>query len=158
MKVNKRRLFIIGIVLAIIIIAIVLVLNGNKNVADKETEAGGTSQEPIVIQNKKMAEVKKYEGLEFSDLKVEINDELTTVTANVKNTTSQDMDGQWINVNVLNKKGDIITTLGGYIDPVSAGSTTPLQSAILTNTDDRKAEDIQIVAQDESAVQKVITQ
>lgn len=152
---NKKRLIIIGIIAVIVIIAIIWATNGGKNLGDQKAESG-SSKEPIVIQNKKMAEVKTFEGLEFSNLKVSIDDELTTVTADVKNTSGQDMQGKWINVNVLNKKGDVITTLGGYIDPVAAGETTPLQSAILTNTKDRKAEDIQIVEQDPNAVQQTI--
>jgi hypothetical protein len=125
-------------------VVIALIIKGAKKQENPPVETGKTEGETTVIEGKKLAETKNYKGLEVTNVKFKIDDTMTLLTADVYNSTSKDIEAQWININVLDENGKRITSLGGYIDEIKPGETTPIASSILSNGEDKKAYDIEI--------------
>lgn len=151
MKVNVKRVRLLVAVAIIAIIIIALIVKGNKDEEGKTAvDSNNSNGETTVIEGRKLAEVKKYEGLEVSNVKFEIDGTTTLLTADIRNSTSSNIDGQWININVLDKEGNRLTSIGGYIDAMEAGETIPLSSSILSNGKDTNAYDIEITPEREA--------
>ncbi|MCI8396145.1 MAG: hypothetical protein HFJ52_00060 [Clostridia bacterium] len=140
---EKKRLYIlIGAVALIIVLIIAFTGKKDKNpVADTNINSG---EETKVMTTQKMAEVKQYSGFEISNVQFKVENNMIVIEANVKNNTGVDKKGEVININVLDKEGNKITSVGGYIDPVKAGESTPIYSTILANGAENKVYDIEI--------------
>lgn len=147
MKENKRLLLIIGGAILLIII-IVLFTRGKK---DEQTavETNNIEQQNMIIKGDKLAEVKSYKGLEVSNVQVKIQNSMTEITADVHNNTSQDMKEQWVNINVLDKEGNRITSMGGFVSDIKAGESTELYTTIPSNGAGDKAYNIEITEERE---------
>ena len=147
MKNNKRlRIVIVAAIFVVVIIAIIAKQSSNEG--KQQAEATPPPQEETTfIEGEKLAEVKKYKGLEISNVKFKVDDTMTLLTADVYNATSKKAEKQWININVLDKEGKRITSIGGCIGTVEPGAITRLSSSILSNTEDRQAYDIEITEQ-----------
>ena len=146
MKKNKRLL----IFIAIVAIICIIIIARNKSIQGKRTvevNRGESGTEVTTISGQKLSEVKKYKGLEISDVKIEVSESLTKVTANAYNPTSTDIDAIEMNINIVDKSGNVITSMGGHIDAVAGGQTTPISAAILSEVDENAAYDIQFTEQ-----------
>lgn len=140
---EKKRLYILIGAVAIIIV-LIIAFTGKKDkkpVADINANNG---EEAKLMTTQKMAEVKQYGGFEISNVQFKVENNRIVIEANVKNNTGVDKKGEVININVLDKEGNKITSVGGYIDPVKAGESTPIYSTILANGAENKVYDIEI--------------
>ena len=146
-KETKKKAIIIGAGVVIILI-IVLLVTGGKN-KDKPVEGNDMSQETKVVEGEKLAEVKNYKGLEISNVKFEIKNSMTVITADVLNATSKKIHEQWLNVNVLDESGKRITSIGGHVGALEPGEKTIIDSSVLSSLDDVKAYDIELTEQRE---------
>lgn len=138
-KLDTKKLFIFVGAIVFIIIIIALVAGGKKETKeeDKPTEAK-------VIQGEQLAEVKEYGGLEISDVKFEVEDNMTEVTANVLNNTEKDLESQYVNINILDKNGSVIADVGGFIDGIEAGGTGKMIGSFLTSEATSNAYNVEI--------------
>lgn len=146
-KLNKRAILVLIGIIAVILI-IVLVVRGGKEEDPNDTGAdirveGNTK----IITGDKLSETKNFNGLEFSNVKFEINDVTTEIAAEVKNTTSKSTDEQYIDFNVYDKKGNKVVTIGGYVVSLAPGETTIVSTTRLTEENDTKAYNVEIVPQ-----------
>lgn len=148
---NKRLGIVIGTAVIAIVVIALLVKGGSKNKKDVATDTNGTNNDVTIISSDKLAETKEYKGLEITNVQIKIDDTMTELTADVRNNTSQDMEGQPININVLDKDGNRVTVVGGWIDAVKVGETTPIYASILSNGKDINAYDIEITQKREEA-------
>lgn len=140
---EKKRIYILIGVVAVIII-LIIAFTGKKEktpVAETNTNSG---EETKVMTTTKMAEVKQYGGFEISNVKFKVENHKIVIEADVKNNTGVDKNGETININVLDKEGNKITSVAGYIDPVKAGETTAIYSQILASGAEDKVYDIEI--------------
>ena len=138
-KLDTRKLFIFVGAIIFIIIVIALV-SGNK----KETVEDDKPAEANVLQGEQLAEVKEYGGLEISDVKFQIEDIMTEVTANVINNTEKDLESQYVNINILDKNGSVIADVGGFIDGIEAGGTGKMVGSFLTSEATSNAYNVEI--------------
>lgn len=100
---------------------------GGENAADTEfvnIEQDGTK----VNKSEKFATTKKIEGLEISNIKLTEKGNLTQILADVKNTTDKKVEGFYVTITFLNKDGDMIVGIGGYIPTVEANGTATLNT------------------------------
>lgn len=141
MKQKNIKLLIVVVVVVIAIIAIVVAVSSPKN--EKEEYVEELEDGTKVNTSEKLAETKTYNGLEFTNIKLSNSSSVTNLYAEVKNTTSNDMSEQLIDINILDKEGNIITTFGGTIAALKAGETTTLNAGIVSNY--ANAYDIEIV-------------
>lgn len=124
-KVDTKRVgMLIGIVVVIIII-IAVVVNSNK---DKKPAEGEENPVGSVVETKKLTEAKKYNGLEISNVKFTIEENLTKLEAEVINNSDSDKPSQYINFNVLDKDGNKLTSAGGKIDAIKVGETKKIST------------------------------
>lgn len=151
MKTNNRKVvYIILAIMVIFIIAIVIKIKGReRTIADKNTQ---DEPQVTVIKTAKLDETKIYQGLEISNIEFKIQDKTTIVKADVLNNTGADLKRTWVNIDVLDKEGNKVTSVGGCIDPVKAGETTPITSSILSNGKDLNAYDIEITPKQEKSI------
>lgn len=145
MKKNERRMILMLVIIAIIIIAVLVkVKNGRKAQAGENGTNAGTSigqnGEPEEFVNlsedgtkvntsSKLSETKKFENYEISNIKLTAKDGQSLVLADVKNVGEAKTDVTLINIKVLDKEGNEITTIGGIIGDLEAGATTQLNAS-----------------------------
>jgi len=149
-KLNSRAYIFIGIVIAIIVI-IAIVAGGKKdNNEDKdvgntpgvETKIEGNTK---IITGEKLAEKKQFNGLEFSNVEFKIDEKTTDISAEVQNTSSKSTEEQFIDFNVLDKNGNVIVAIGGYIVPLAPGEKTRVSTTRVSEANDTKAYNVEIV-------------
>lgn len=79
-------------------------------------------------KSEKFSTTKTIEGLEISNIKLTEKDNLTQIYADVKNTTNKKVEGFYVTITFLNKDGDMIVGIGGYIPTVDANGTATLNT------------------------------
>lgn len=140
-KVDPKRLgVIIGIAVAIIII-IAIAVSGNK---DKKKVEGDENPVGSVVETKKLTEAKEYNGLEISNVKFTIGENLTELKAEVTNSSDSDKPSQYVNFNVLDKDGNKLTSVGGKIDAIGAGETKKISTRFPTIGTESNFYDVEI--------------
>lgn len=140
---KQKRMIIVIIVTAIIGVTISLII---KLSVPKYKEEYTTELEDGTKVNisSKLSEKKIYNGLEFTNIKFTKKTSVTNLSAEVKNTTSSDIEEQMININVLDKSGNILTTFQGELEAIETGKTIIFNAGIVG--DYINAYDIEIVA------------
>lgn len=150
MKVNKRFWILVGIVVIIILIVLLTSGNGNKDKesTDKDAKVDTIQDgEMTVIKGEKISSVKSYNGLEFSNTEIKMNGELTFLTCDVRNSTSEVIETQYVDIHIINNNGEDLQVLGGMIQTLKPGETQAFSGAILSNDKETEAYDIKITEQ-----------
>lgn len=144
MKDKKWWIFIVIVILIIIALLIF------KNTRKKEQKEENTSQNNVTIitsdnfngnefievqedgtrlnKSEKFSTTKIVEGLEISNIRLTEKDNVTQIFADVKNTTDKSVEGFFVTITFLNKDGETIVILGGYIPSVEANGTATLNT------------------------------
>lgn len=137
------------IIVAIIVIAIIVIIAVNSALQEQGEEKQQNYIEDlgngvIVNTSEKLSEVKTYNGLEFTNIEFTNSGSVTSLTADVKNITSTDIEEQVVEINVLDQAGNVLTAFKGIISDVKAGESTTINADIAANYVD--AYNIEIVA------------
>lgn len=149
---KKKNITLIAII-AIVITIVVIVVSSSKNDNTIANESGNENIEEYVQvledgtkvnTSEKLKETKNYEGLSFTNIKFTNNGSVTNLFAEVKNTTSKNMEKQKISINILDKEGNVLTSFIGTLGELKAGETTTLNAGIAANYSN--AYNIEIVA------------
>lgn len=148
MKLDTKKLgIVIAIAVVIIIIIVIAVTGGNKNKNELNTNNNNDSS---VVEGEKLSEVKEYKGLEVSNVKFTIGEKMTRLTADVANNTSNDREGQYVNINILDENGNKITSTMGWINSVKAGETTEIGATFVSTGNEKQAYNIEITEKREN--------
>ncbi len=140
---QKSIIIIIAIaVIAVIAVAVAVALSSSNTTKEEYVEVldDGTK----VNTSEKLSETKTYNGLEFTNIKFTNASSVTNLSADVKNTTSEEMKSQLVGVNVLDENKNVITSFKATIGSLKAGETTTINAGIAANY--ANAYDIEIVA------------
>jgi len=149
MKLNETQKKIVVIVAAIaVVIIIALVARGVKK-KEPVNNVGNEQTQTKVIEGEKLSEVKKYKGLEISNVTFKIDEKMTEIKADVYNPTNKKTEQQWVTINVLDKDGKRITAIGGIIAALEPGGRTKIDTSILSNGKDKEAYDVELTEQRE---------
>ena len=143
MKQKQVIMIIIAAVIVVAIIAIAVSLS-SKGTTTKEEYVEVLEDGTKINTSEKLSQTKTYNGIEFSNIKFTNASSVTNLSADVKNTTSEDMGSQVVGINVLDEQGNVITTFKGSVESLKAGETTTFNAAIAANY--ANAYDIEIVA------------
>lgn len=160
MKKNERNAILVLIVVAVIIIA-VLVRSRNGNDAEGSAVAEEpTAQNQVVEEfvevledgtklntSDKLAETKTFGNYEVSNIQLTEQDGQSLILADVKNIGSTKADVVLIDITLLDKEGNEITTIGGIIGDVEPNETVQLNAS--ATTDFANAYDFTIKVTDE---------
>ena len=137
MRKSKKRLIIILIIITIVVTSIYFVINNKNKKEQLEENKNETqqvqkeNQENIEILedgtklniSKKIKETKKVDGLEFSEIEITEKDNVTVILANVKNPTKETKKDYILDIKALDKNGNEITSLSGYIGEIKPNET-----------------------------------
>lgn len=141
----KQKKIIIAIIAIAVIVVVIAIATSNNSQEESDTEeyvevlGDGTK----VNTSEKLAEAKTYNGLEITNLKFTNSSSVTNLSADVTNSTSNSIDSQLVDINVLDESGNIITSFKGTIEALEPGETTTLSAGIAANCAD--AYDIEFV-------------
>lgn len=142
---DKKWWIFIGVVILIIIA--LLIFKGTRKEDKKEENTNKDNVTVITSDNlvgnefikvqedgtklnisEKFSTTKTIEGLEISNIKLTEKDNVTQIFADVKNTTDKDVEGFYVTITFLNKDGEPIVGLGGFIPTVEANGTATLNT------------------------------
>lgn len=135
MKSDKKWWIFIGIVIVIIIA--LLIWNGSRKktlyendvAIDNQTEFTKVQEDGVKVNtSSKLSETKKIEGLEIYNIKLTEKENVTEILADVKNTTDKDVEGFYTIMTFLDKDGETIVQLNGYIPTVEANGIATLNT------------------------------
>lgn len=131
MKKNEVRNIMVIILIAVVIIGLIIISkNSKKDVKENKpvesnqeefvkTEADGTR----VNTSSKLAEAKKCGNLEISNIELKEKNGESYIQATVKNNGSTAEEGTFLKLKVVDKAGNTITEVKGYVDMVKPGET-----------------------------------
>lgn len=134
---DKKWLIIIGlIILILVIIFIVKITNKEDKIKEENTTDDFAGNEYIdvkedgtrVNKSEKFSTTKEIEGLKISNIELTEKENVTQILADIKNTTDKDVEGFYVSINFLDKNGESIVSLGGYIPTVEANGTATLNT------------------------------
>ena len=143
-KLRKERgvsiLTLVVVVLIAIMIIIILVNAFRKKGQENVDATQGTEQGQEYVQtlsdgsklnkSEELQKTKKVNGLEISNIQLRETGGITTLLADVKNTTNKETEDKTVKVDILDKQGNVITRLLGPIDSIPAGGPVKLNVAV----------------------------
>ena len=156
-KTNKTSKLVIILILIIAIIVLLFVAKNkkidNSNSSENTTQSDTSMQENQVTEEKqenqefvkeeadgskvntssKLKETKNLDGLKITNISLKETGGITTLLANVENTTGGPTTGKTIKIQLLDKEGNKITELTGIIDPMEAGEKNQLNVSVTTD-------------------------
>lgn len=129
---KKKEAIVIFTLIAImvLILVIVIVKKGKNNqitpnvVKEEfvEVKEDGTR----VNTSSKLAEIKKIDGLEIGNITLTEKNNESYIRATVKNTTAQVKGDDSITLTIIDKAGNTLTEVQGYLDTIQPGNTATL--------------------------------
>lgn len=139
MKKSERRMILMLIIIGIIIIAILVkVKNGKTNENPINEEQQNEQIEEFVEvsedgtkvnKSEKLAETKTFENYEISNIQLTENEGQSLLLADVKNIGDAKTDVRLIDITLLDKEGNEITTIGGIVGEIEPGQVVQLNSS-----------------------------
>ena len=109
---NKKAVIAGAIALLVVIAGIVIVCTMNQ--ADNNRTKKKTNETKAITSENLIKEV-KLEGLVFNNVMLLKKGEMYTLTMDVRNETDHEIDIPQVNIDMLDKKGNNLITLLGYI-------------------------------------------
>ena len=133
-------LMLVLMVLAVIMVIIIMVNTFRKKGQENVGQVQGEVQEEEYVQelsdgsklnkSEELQKTKKVNGLEISNIQLRETGGITTLLADVKNTTGAETEDKTVKVEILDKQGNVITKLLGPIDSMPAGGIVKLNVAV----------------------------
>lgn len=147
---KRDRIVIITILAVIIISIIVIILVVNKKDASKENITNNVDSEGNVLpqtevnkenvtvkddgtkenNSSKLKETKIFEGMEVKEVTLTANGGLTKFTSKIENVTNEDFKGMPVTIVFVNKAGEQISTLEGYIGDTKKGQFSYMDASV----------------------------
>lgn len=151
-KINLNRILILIILVIAIVTIIGIIFKQKDDRAEKESKLqeqlesnkNYTTLENGVLLNtsKKIGESKSVKGLKVTNIQITQSNGITTIVADITNSTEKNVKGFSVNVIPIDKNGEEMTTLTGYIQEIESGKSTSL--VVSTSYDFINCENIQI--------------
>ncbi len=144
---DKILVIILIIVIVIAILAIVgkkIVANNSKNEVLSEN-SGNVETSNNKSDPEKLADLKKYDGMEISNSKIEVKDKISRFTATAKNTTNENKKEKVAVIVYYDKNGNEIARSAFTLLATNAGEETIIDistNANLENVFNYKIEDM----------------
>lgn len=135
-----KKVVTIGI-LAIILVVLVVVIGAKKDGTVKVEGNGGigdTKEEYVekledgskLNVSEELKKTKTLDGLEITNIQLKETGGITTLLAEVENKTKAKIGEKMVAIDVLNKRGEKITTVKGIVDEVNPGEKVQLNISV----------------------------
>lgn len=136
---RKELIIVIGIVLVLLLVIIITRKGNNRNEQNepKNTIVQNNNEEYVVIQedgskkntSEKLAQTKTIEGITISNIRLTESGGMSKILADLKNETNKKAGGYPVTIMILNKNGETVQEVTGYIDEIEAGKSAQLNAA-----------------------------
>lgn len=129
MKAKEKRMIAILILITAVVCVIFVVRNRAANSPKESAEVGEEfvdkrSDGTRVNNSEKLQEPKTLEGLEISDFQLSEKDNMTVLLGKVTNKSDQVQGGYIVDIKILDKEGNEITTVSTYIRKLEKDEVT----------------------------------
>ena len=147
MKKNEKIMISILIIITLIVVSIYVIRNntqkdimiGKQGIQTEQNQEEKKEKKEDYVQkiedgtkintSSKLHETKTLEGLEISNIQLTEKNNLSVLLGTIKNTSTTTQGGYEIDINIVDKKGDKIIKLGGYIPKIEPQESTQLNIA-----------------------------
>lgn len=148
MKSNeKKMIFILIVVAVIIIVGLTKVKNAKSTNEIISSDVPNQNQVTNSVESyaeilddgsklnvsDKLSETKTFKNFEISNIQLTAVDGQSRILADVKNVGASKSEMTFIDIVILDRDGNEITTIGGVIGEVEAGATTQLNASATTD-------------------------
>lgn len=139
-KLMEKKSILIAILVLLIIALVLIIINEINSSNDVNNEINSNEQrEEFVDENTfpgtklnispRINEVKIFEELEISDIQITTKDNIGSLIANVTNKTNEVKGDFAVGIKIIDKNGNEITTVHGYIKSLKPRETTQLSAS-----------------------------
>lgn len=148
-KTKKRKAILYAFIVIIAILVIIVIVKNVGNTEDEEVQESQTYVTEIEDGVKlntsiKLNEAKEVDGLLITNIQLTTKSGITTLLADVINTSGVKTDLKTVEITLLNKDGEDLIDLTGIISGLEPGATTQLN--ISTTSDYINAYDFRITS------------
>ena len=134
---KKKEKIAIGVLIAITIIAIIalMIMNnkGGKSASKKNETKSDMSYEledgTQLNTSSKLNEIKKFDGLEISNIQITQKDNVSLLLAKIANISNTKQGGYVIDIKIIDKQGNEIKTVPFLVKELEPGETTQLNAS-----------------------------
>ena len=140
-KKEKRGLLILIIVAIAIIVTLVIILNVRGKKSNNEAEENELVEEFVQVledgtklnTSTKLSETKIVDGLKIGNIQLTMQNGQSVLLADAENDTGKDIDIMLLDIILLDKNGNELTTIAGIVGNLKAGEKQQLNSSVTSD-------------------------
>lgn len=138
MKNKEKRMIAVLVIITIIVIIIAVIRGNSQKDANKGQEENTETKEEFVQvledgtklnNSNKLQETKKIEGMEITNIQLTEKGNVTLLLGTVTNVSDTTQGGYPVNVKIIDKTGEEIITVAGFIGQLKPGENTQLSTS-----------------------------
>ena len=143
MKEKEKRGLLILILVAIAIITTLAIITNRKG---KEVNSDSTEENKVVEEfvqvledgtklntSTKLSETKTVDGLKIGNIQLTMQNGQSVLLADAENDTGKDIDIMLLDIILLDKNGNELTTIAGIVGDLKAGEKQQLNSSVTSD-------------------------
>ena len=138
---EKRGLLILIIVAIAIIVTLVIILNVSGKKSNNEAEENKVVEEFVQVledgtklnTSTKLSETKIVDGLKIGNIQLTMQNGQSVLLADAENDTGKDIDIMLLDIILLDKNGNELTTIAGIVGDLKAGEKQQLNSSVTSD-------------------------
>lgn len=143
MKEKEKRGLLILILVAIAIITTLAIITNRKG---KEVNSDSTEEDKVVEEfvqvledgtklntSTKLSETKTVDGLKIGNIQLTMQNGQSVLLADAENDTGKDIDIMLLDIILLDKNGNELTTIAGIVGDLKAGEKQQLNSSVTSD-------------------------
>lgn len=143
MKEKEKRGLLILILVAIAIITTLAIITNRKG---KEVNSDSTEENKVVEEfvqvledgtklntSTKLSETKTVDGLKIGNIQLTMKNGQSVLLADAENDTGKDIDIMLLDIILLDKNGNELTTIAGIVGDLKAGEKQQLNSSVTSD-------------------------
>lgn len=140
-KEEKRGLLILIIVAIAIIVTLVIILNVRGKKSNNDAEENEVVEEFVQVledgtklnTSTKLSETKIVDGLKIGNIQLTMQNGQSVLLADAENDTGKDIDIMLLDIILLDKNGNELTTIAGIVGDLKAGEKQQLNSSVTSD-------------------------
>ena len=140
-KKEKRGLLILIIVAIAIIVTLVIILNVRGKKSNNDAEENEVVEEFVQVledgtklnTSTKLSETKIVDGLKIGNIQLTMQNGQSVLLADAENDTGKDIDIMLLDIILLDKNGNELTTIAGIVGDLKAGEKQQLNSSVTSD-------------------------
>ena len=140
-KKEKRGLLILIIVAIAIIVTLVIILNVRGKKSNNEADENKVVEEFVQVledgtklnTSTKLSETKIVDGLKIGNIQLTMQNGQSVLLADAENDTGKDIDIMLLDIILLDKNGNELTTIAGIVGDLKAGEKQQLNSSVTSD-------------------------